>query len=102
LRAEALAELRAHRPLVAISLALALAAGALVTGPLDVSDEHFLYVFLPAFFALIPLAMDRLAALLVAAGLMLLFVFLEILTIGVYYLPAAGAMSAAALSASQR
>jgi hypothetical protein len=68
-----------------------------VTGPLGLGHDNFIYVFLPAFFALIPLAMDRAAALIVAAGLMLLFTFLEILTIGVYYLPAAGAMSTAAL-----
>jgi len=43
------------------------------------------------------LASDRLAALLLAAALMLLFCALEVLTIGVYFLPAAGAMSAAAL-----
>jgi uncharacterized protein len=69
----------------------------LVSGPLDVGPDNFLYVFLPAGLALIPLAMDRLAAVLVAALLMLMFVFLEILTIGVYFLPAAGAMSVAAL-----
>src|SRR5437773_8001110 len=92
--------MRSDRVLVVISLALALTAAVLVTGPLDVGRDNFLYVFLPACFALIPLASDRLTALLVASGLMLMFVFLEILTIGVYYLPAAGAMSAAALLAS--
>jgi hypothetical protein len=73
-----------------------------VLGPLDVGREsgNFPYIFMPALVALIPLASDRLAALIIAAVLMLLFVFLEILTIGVYFLPAAGAMSAAALVAS--
>jgi len=91
--------MRAERVLVAISLALALAAAALVTGPLGFGHDNFLYIFLPAIVTLIPLAMDRAAALIVAAGLLLMFVFLEILTIGVYYLPAAGAMSTAALIA---
>jgi predicted nucleotidyltransferase len=37
---------------------------------------------------------------LVAAGLLLMFVFLEIFTIGVYFLPAAGSMATAALLAA--
>lgn len=69
-------------------------------GPLDTGRDAFVYIFMPALITLIPLASDRLAALIIAAALMLLFVFLEILTVGVYYLPAAGAMSAAALVAS--
>jgi hypothetical protein len=90
---------RADRVLVVISLALALAAAVLVLGPLHEGRDPsaFPYVFLPASAALIPLASDRLTAKLVAAALMLLFTFLEILTIGVYFLPAAGAMATAAL-----
>lgn len=94
--------MRADRVLVVISLTLSLVAAVLVLGPLHESREAgaFPYVFLPAVVTLMPLATDRLAAKLVAAALMLLFTFLEILTIGVYYLPASGAMAAAALSAS--
>ena len=92
--------MRPDRALVAISLGLALVAAIVVLGPLDIGRDNLVYVFLPAVFTLIPLASDRLPALLVASVLMLMFVFLEILTIGVYYLPAAGAMSAAALVAA--
>jgi len=92
--------MRADRALVVLSLALALAAAVLVTGPLDVGRENFIYVFLPACCALIPLASSRPIACTVAAALMLLFMFLEIQTVGVYYLPAAGAMAAAALIAN--
>ena len=75
----------------------------LVLGPLHVGREPgaFPYVFLPALCTLIPLASDRLAAELVAALLMLLFVFLELFGAGVYFLPAAGAMSYAALLRSK-
>jgi hypothetical protein len=92
--------MRPDRALVVISLGLALVAAVVVLGPLGFGRDNLVYVFLPAVFTLIPLASDRLSALLVAAGLMLMFVFLEILTIGVYYLPAAGAMSTAALVAA--
>ena len=54
-------------------------------------------MFVPALATLLPLASDRTAALILAAALMLLFTAVEIFTIGVYFLPAAGAMSAAAL-----
>jgi hypothetical protein len=91
---------RADRVLVTISLCLALVAAVLVLGPLEASDDPaaFPYVFIPAVAALLPLASDRLVALILAAALMLLFTALEILTIGVYFMPAAGAMSAAALA----
>ena len=74
-----------------------------VLGPLHEGryPGSFPYVFLPAVAALMPLASDRLAAQLVAAILMLLFVFLEILSVGVYFLPAAGSMSYAALLRSR-
>jgi hypothetical protein len=87
---------------VAISLCLALVAAVLVLGPLHASDDPaaFPYVFIPAIATLMPLASDRLVAILLAAGLMLLFCALELLTIGVYFLPAAGAMSAAAMARS--
>jgi hypothetical protein len=95
---------RADRVLVVISLALALVAAVLVQGPLHASrdPESFPYVFMPAVATLLPLASDRLAAVLLAASLMLLFTALEVLTIGVYFLPAAGAMSYAALIRSQK
>jgi hypothetical protein len=95
---------RADRVLVAISLCLALVAAVLVLGPLHASEDpaSFPYVFLPAAATLLPLASDRLAAILLAAGLMLLFCALEVLTIGVYFLPAAGAMSAAAMARTQK
>jgi len=91
--------LRADRVLVAISLGLALVAAVLTLGPLHGARDPaaFPYVFLPAVAALLPLASDRVAAYILAAILMLLFTALEVLTIGVYFLPAAGAMSAAAL-----
>ncbi|MFL5894831.1 MAG: hypothetical protein ACJ76Z_06920 [Thermoleophilaceae bacterium] len=91
--------MRADRVLVVISLALALAAAVLVLGPLHTGRDPgaFPYVFVPAVATLMPLASDRLAAQLLAAALMLLFCFLEIFTIGVYFLPAAGAMSYAAV-----
>jgi hypothetical protein len=90
---------RADRVLVTISLCLALAAAVLSLGPLEGSRDPaaFPYVFLPAVATLLPLASDRSAAYLLAAALMLLFTALEVLTIGVYFLPAAGAMAAAAL-----
>jgi hypothetical protein len=90
---------RADRVLVTISLCLALVAAVLTLGPLQVGGDpaSFPYVFTPALATLLPLASDRLAAVLLAAGLMLLFCALEVLTIGVYFLPAAGAMSAAAV-----
>jgi hypothetical protein len=93
-------DVRADRVLVAISLTLALIAAVLVLGPLDAGRDSaaFPYVFTPAAATLLPLATDRVAAVLLAAALMLLFTALEILTIGVYFLPAAGAMSAAALA----
>ena len=86
--------------LVVISLTLALVAAGLTLGPLDAGRDpaSFPYVFTPAAATLLPLASDRLAALLLAAFLMLLFCALELLTIGVYFLPAAGAMAAAALA----
>ena len=82
-----------------MSLVLALVAAVLVQGPLHASHDpaSFPYVFTPAAVTLLPLASDRLAAILVAALLMLLFCGLEVLTIGVYFLPAAGAMCAAGL-----
>jgi hypothetical protein len=91
--------MRAARVLIAISLALALVAAVLTLGPLQASRDPaaFPYVFIPAAACLLPLAADRPAAYLLAAALMLLFTALEVLTIGVYFLPAAGAMSAAAL-----
>jgi hypothetical protein len=91
---------RADRVLVTISLVLALVAAVLVLGPLQASEDPaaFPYVFIPAVATLLPLASDRLTAIILAAGLMLLFTALEILTIGVYFLPAAGAMSAAAMA----
>lgn len=78
---------------------LALVAAVLVQGPLHASDDpaSFPYVFTPAAVALLPLASDRVAAVLLAAVLMLLFCAVEVLTIGVYFLPAAGAMCAAGL-----
>jgi hypothetical protein len=89
---------------VAISLCLALIAAVLTLGPLHASEDPaaFPYVFLPAVATLLPLASDRLAAIILAAALMLLFCALEILTIGVYFLPAAGAMSAAAMARTQK
>ena len=83
-----------------ISLCLALLAAVLVLGPLNAADDPaaFPYVFIPAIATLLPLASDRLTAILLAAALMLLFTALEILTIGVYFLPATGAMSAAAMA----
>jgi hypothetical protein len=95
--------MRADRVLVVLSLALALAAAVVVLGPLHEGRDPtaFPYVFLPAVAALLPLATDRLAATLMAATLMLLFMFLEVLTIGVYYLPAAGAMAYGALLRSR-
>jgi hypothetical protein len=91
---------RADRVLVTIALCLALAAAVLVLGPLKASEDPaaFPYVFIPAVATLLPLASDRLVAIILAATLMLLFCALEILTIGVYFLPAAGAMSAAAMA----
>jgi hypothetical protein len=82
-----------------MSLVLALVAAVLVTGPLHASRDPaaFPYVFTPAVVTLLPLASDRLAAVLLAALLMLLFCALEVLTVGVYFLPAAGAMCAAGL-----
>src|SRR3954468_3119926 len=74
-----------------MSLCLALAAAVLTLGPLQAGRDpaSFPYVFLPAAAALLPLATDRLAAVLIAALLMLLFCAREVLTIGVYFLPAA-------------
>ena len=98
------AVVRADRVLVVISLVLALVAAVLVQGPLHAIRDpgSFPYVFMPAVATLLPLASDRLAAVLLAASLMLLFTALEVLTIGVYFLPAAGAMSYAALIRSQK
>jgi hypothetical protein len=95
---------RADRVLVTISLFLALVAAVLTLGPLQASEdpEAFPYVFIPAIATLLPLASDRLVAILLAASLMLLFTTLEILTIGVYFLPAAGAMAAAAMARTQK
>jgi hypothetical protein len=95
---------RADRVLVTISLALALAAAVLVQGPLEASRDpaSFPYVFTPAVATLLPLASDRAAAYILAASLMLLFTALEVLTIGVYFLPALGAMSYAALVRTQK
>jgi hypothetical protein len=92
--------MRADRVLVAAALILALIAAVLTTGPLNAGRDPnaFPYVFTPAAITLLPLASDRLAAQLTAAALLLLFTALEILTIGIYFLPAAGAMSAAALA----
>ena len=96
--------LQADRVLVVIALALSLVAAVLVQGPLHASRDpaSFPYVFTPAAAALLPLASDRLAALLLAAALMLLFCALEVLTIGVYFLPAAGAMAYAGVLRSQK
>ena len=90
--------------LVTISLCLALVAAVLTLGTLEASDDPaaFPYVFIPAIATLLPLASDRLTAIILAAILMLLFCALEILTIGVYFLPAAGAMSAAAMARTQK
>jgi hypothetical protein len=90
--------------LVTISLFLALVAAVLVQGPLHASRDpaSFPYVFTPAIASLLPLASDRTAAYIWAAALMLLFTGLEVLTIGVYFLPAAGAMSYAALVKTQK
>jgi hypothetical protein len=95
---------RADRVLVTISLCLSLAAAVLVLGPLHASDDPaaFPYVFIPALATLMPLASDRLAAIILAAILMLLFCALELLTIGVYFLPAAGAMVGAAMARTQK
>jgi hypothetical protein len=86
---------RSERVLVAFSLALALAAPILVLAVYEGSRGYFVYLFIPALVALIPLASDRRLALLTATALMLLFVALELLTIGVFYMPAAAAMAAA-------
>ena len=96
--------MRADRVLVAISLGLALVAAVLVQGPLHASRDpaSFPYVFTPALATLLPLASDRTAAYLLAASLMLLFTALEVLTIGVYFLPAAGAMAYAGLIRTQK
>ncbi|HEX6713405.1 MAG TPA: hypothetical protein VF066_08465 [Thermoleophilaceae bacterium] len=96
--------MRADRVLVVIALVLALIAAILVQGPLEASRDpaSFPYVFTPAVATLLPLASDRLAAFLLAACLMLLFCALEVLTIGVYFLPAAGAMAYAGLVNSQK
>jgi hypothetical protein len=95
---------RADRVLVTISLCLALVAAVLVQGPLHASRDpaSFPSVFTPAVASLLPLASDRSAAYILAAALMLLFTALEVLTIGVYFLPAAGAMSYAALVKTQK
>jgi hypothetical protein len=95
---------RADRVLVTISLVLALVAAVLTLGPLHASDDPaaFPYVFLPAAVTLLPLASDRLAAILLAAFLLLLFCALEVLTVGVYFLPAAGAVSGAAMARTQK
>ena len=99
LRLALLTGVQADRVLVVIALVLALAAAVLVQGPLHAARDpaSFPYVFMPAVATLLPLASDRLAAILLAAALMLLFCALELLTVGVYFLPAAGAMSAAAM-----
>ncbi|HEX4732786.1 MAG TPA: hypothetical protein VH247_00110 [Thermoleophilaceae bacterium] len=96
--------MRADRVLVTISLCLSLAAAVLTLGPLHASEDPaaFPYVFIPALATLLPLASDRLAAIILAAILMLLFCALELLTIGVYFLPAAGAMAAAAMARTQK
>lgn len=96
--------MRADRVLVTISLCLALAAAVLVLGPLHASDDSaaFPYVFVPALATLMPLASDRLVAILLAGALMMLFCALEVLTIGVYFLPAAGSMAAAAMARTQK
>jgi hypothetical protein len=90
---------RAERVLVTISLVLALVAAVLVVGPLHANRDPtaFPYVFTPALVTLLPLTSDRAAAVILAALLMLLFTALELFTVGVYFLPAAGAMSAAAV-----
>ena len=87
-----------------ISLCLALVAAVLVQGPLHASRDpaSFPYVFTPALAALLPFASDRTAAYILSATLMLLFCALEILTIGVYFLPAAGAMAYAGLAKTQK
>jgi hypothetical protein len=84
---------------VTISLVLALVAAVLVVGPLHGNRDasSFPYLFTPALVTLLPLASDRGAAVILAALLMLLFTGLELFTVGVFFLPAAGAMSAAAL-----
>jgi hypothetical protein len=96
--------LRADRVLVTISLCLALVAAVLTLGPLHANKDpaSFPYVFTPAVTTLLPLASDRLTAILLAASLMLLFCGLEVTTIGVYFLPAAGAMAYAGLLRSQK
>lgn len=82
-----------------ISLCLALVAAVLTLGPLHGGRDpaSFPYVFTPAIATLLPFASDRTAAYILAASLLLLFTALEVLTIGVYFLPATGAMAAAAL-----
>jgi hypothetical protein len=85
-----------------MSLALALGAAVLVLAVYDVENRYFAYLFLPAVICLMPLASDRVIALILAAAVMLLFVFLEVLTIGVFYLPAAGAMATAAVLATRK
>ena len=52
-----------------ISLCLSLAAAVLTLGPLHASDDPaaFPYVFIPALATLMPLASDRLAAIILAA-----------------------------------
>lgn len=96
--------MRADRVLVTISLCLSLVAAVLTLGPLEGSRDpgSFPYVFTPAVASLLPLASDRTAAYLLAACLMLLFTALEVLTIGVYFLPAAGAMAYATLVKTQK
>ena len=57
---------------------------------------------MPAIVCLMPLATERVIALILAAVLMVMFVALEVLTVGVFYLPAAGAMATAAVLAYQK
>jgi len=84
-----------ERRLVILSLALALVAPVLVLALYDPARSYFLYLFIPAVVALMPLASERGLALAIATTLMVLFVVLELLTIGVFYMPAAAAMAAA-------
>jgi hypothetical protein len=85
----------AERRLVVLSLALALAAPVIVLAVYEPARSYFVYLFIPAIVALMPLATERAMALVIATLLLVLFVVLELLTIGVFYMPAAAAMAAA-------
>jgi hypothetical protein len=106
---------RADRALVVIALGLAVVAGIVLLFLPAYNDgstivevnggDVVLFLFMPALICAAVLLADpwkrRLHVQLVASFLLLLFVFLGIFSIGVFYLPAAGAMSAAALIGSR-